>query len=127
MTATLLHILIALHTLIAALSTGCLFYLYFAAFRRKHPAEDRLLAFALLWPLANILLMAANGMACPLQNAAQTLSDTPGVWVRDIYLVPESWLALVPWTYPAFFCLGAVLVFRRAQPTSKSAPPPRRA
>ncbi len=117
-TATLLHILIAVHTLIGALSTFCLFYLYFAAWKRRHPSKDKLLLLALVWPLANLILMAANGMVCPLQNAAQALSGQYTGWVRDIYWVPESWLQIVPWTFGPSYAIGAALVCLRA---SKSA------
>lgn len=113
MTATLLHILIGLHTLIAAVSTACLGYLYYAAWRCKNPYSDRILCFALLWPAVNLVLMAANSMVCPLQIAAQSLTGQHGGWVRDIYLIPESWLAIIPWTYPLFYGLGAVLVWGR--------------
>ncbi len=115
MTATLLHILIGLHTLIAAVSTACVVYLYFAAWQRRSPPSDRLLRLALIWPLANLLLMAANGMVCPLQNAAQSLLGQHGGWVRDIYLVPQSWLKVVPWTYGPSYLLGAALVWWRAR------------
>jgi len=112
-TATLLHILIAVHTLIGAISTGCLFYLGWAAWRRHTPKTDKLLVFALAWPLLNLTLMALNGMTCPLQNAAQALSGAHG-WVRDIYGVPQAWLRLIPWTYPIGYGLGAIAVTLRA-------------
>jgi len=114
MSALLLHILMALHTLIGVVSTFCLFYLYYAAWKRRRPAEDKLLVFALLWPLANLVLLAANGMVCPLQNAAQALAGQSG-HVRDMYFVPESWLRLVPWTYGPGFLVGAALLWRRAR------------
>lgn len=113
-TATLLHILIAVHTLIGAVSTFCLFYLFFAAWKRRHPGKDRLVLLALVWPLANLILMAANGMVCPLQNAAQALVGQSQGWVRDIYFVPESWLKAVPWTYGPSYAIGAALVWWRA-------------
>lgn len=115
MTATLLHILVAVHTLIGAVSTLCLAYLYYAAWRRLHPLRDKILVFALAWPLANLVIMAANGMVCPLQNAALALSGTHGGWVRDIYLVPQGWLRAIPFTYPAFYLVGAGLVSWRAR------------
>ncbi len=114
MTATLLHILMAVHTLIGAVSTACLGYLFWAAWRRRSPKTDTFLIFALVWPLANLILMAANGMVCPLQNAAQALAGQPTLWVRDIYLVPEPWLRIIPWTYPIFYGLGAGMVWWRA-------------
>ena len=117
MTATLLHILIALHTLIAAVSTACLVYLYYAAFLRLHPHGRPILWFALLWPAINLALMVANGMVCPLQIAAQNLAGQGHGWVRDIYLIPENWLAVIPWTYPIFYGLGAALVWWRSRPT----------
>lgn len=120
MTIPLLHILIAVHTLIGAVSTFCLVYLYWAAWRRRRPSVDKLLIFALVWPLANLILMAANGMVCPLQNAAQVLMGQHGGWVRDIYLVPESWLKIIPWTYPIFYGLGAALVWWRASRAGQS-------
>jgi hypothetical protein len=112
MTATLLHILMAVHTLIGAVSTACLCYLFWAAWRRKSPKTDKLLVFALAWPLLNLLAMATNGMACPLQNAAEALTGSHG-WVRDIYFVPEAWLAIIPVTYPAFYVLGVAAVWWR--------------
>ena len=115
MTATLLHILMAVHTLIGAISTACLVYLFWAAGRRKSPKTDRVLLFALVWPAANLILMAANGMACPLQNAAQALAGVHTGWVRDMYWVPERWLAVVPWTYPIFYFTGIALVWWRAR------------
>lgn len=115
MTATLLHILILLHTLIAAVSTACLVYLYYAAWRCRNPRSDRILCFALIWPAVNLVLMAAGGMVCPLQIAAQSLAGQGPGWVRDIYLIPESWLAIIPWTYPIFYGLGAALVWRRSR------------
>lgn len=117
MTATLLHILIAVHTLIGATSTACLLYLYYAAWQGKRPGHDKWLVFALTWPLANLIVMAANGMVCPLQNAAQALAGVHGTWVRDIYLVPQSWLQVIPWTYPAFYLLGAGLIGWRMRRT----------
>jgi len=124
--ATLLHILMAVHTLIGAISTFCLFYLYVAAWRRRDPRRDRVLLAALVWPFADLILMAVNGMVCPMQDWAQALSGQHAGWVRDIYWVPESWLRLVPWTYSVSYVLGAVLVFARIRkpPASKSAPPP---
>jgi hypothetical protein len=116
MTVPLLHILMAVHTLIGAVSTFCLIYLFGAAYRRHRPKTDKLLIFALVWPLANLILMAANGWTCPLQNAAQVLIGQHAGWVRDIYLVPESWLRVVPWTYPIGYFLGAALVWWRANP-----------
>jgi len=121
MTVTLLHILRTVHTLIGAISTACLLYLYYAAWRRHRPSADKLLIVALVWPLANLIAMAANGMVCPLQNAAHVLVGQTGLagqtggWVRDIYLVPESWLRIIPWTYPIAYGLGAALVFWRAR------------
>ena len=44
--ALLLHLLIASHTLIGAISTACLFYLYYAAWRGRHPANAERIAFA---------------------------------------------------------------------------------
>lgn len=114
MTATLLHILMAVHTLIGAVSTACLAYLYWAAWRRHRPGADKLLVFALAWPLANLILMALNGMACPLQNAAQALAGTHA-WVRDIYWVPQSWLSVIPWTYPIGYALGVAAVWARSR------------
>ena len=126
--ALLLHLLIASHTLIGAISTGCLFYLYYAAWRGRHPAKDRLLLVALIWPLVNLILMAINGMVCPMQDWAQALSGQHAGWVRDIYWVPERWLRLVPWTYSTSYVLGAVLVFARIRKApSAPAPPPHRA
>lgn len=113
-TVPLLHILIAVHTLIGAVSTVCLFYLYFAAWKRRHPSKDKLLWLALVWPLVNLIVMAANGMVCPLQNAAQALTGQHTTWVRDIYLVPESWLKIIPWTYGPSYLLGAALVWWRS-------------
>lgn len=113
MTATLLHILIAVHTLIGAISTACLVYLFWAAWHRRAPKADKVLVFALVWPLANLVLMAANGMVCPLQNAAQALAGSSG-WVRDIYWVPEDWLAVIPWIYPVFYAIGAAAAWLRA-------------
>jgi hypothetical protein len=113
MTVTLLHILMAVHTLIGAVSTGCLVCLYWAAWHRKTPKTDKILVFALAWPLANLTLMALNGMACPLQNAARVLAGSHGIWVRDMYLVPESWLRIVPWTYPIEYVIGVAAVFWR--------------
>jgi hypothetical protein len=112
MTATLLHILMAVHTLIGAVSTASLVYLYWAAWRRHRPGADKLLVFALAWPLANLTQMALNGMACPLQNAAQALAGTHA-WVRDIYWVPQSWLSVIPWTYPIGYGLGVAAVWAR--------------
>jgi hypothetical protein len=121
MTATLLHILMAVHTLIGAVSTACLVYLAWAAWHRRRPAADKLLVFALAWPLANLTLMAVNGMACPLQNAAQALTGTH-TWVRDIYWVPQSWLSVIPWTYPIGYALGVLAVWARAKPTHHGRP-----
>lgn len=111
--STLLHILMAVHTLIGAVSTACLVYLFVAAWKGRSPAKDPFLAFALIWPLANLTLMAFNGMVCPLQDAARTLTGQEEGWVRDIYWVPEGWLKIIPWTYPAFYLAGVVLVFGR--------------
>jgi hypothetical protein len=129
---TLLHILMALHTLIAAATTFALVYLCYAALKRRRPAADRILLFALTWPLANLILMALNGMVCPLQNAAQALSGEPGGWVRDLYWIPESWLRIIPYTFGPSYALGAALVWWRGRPWtrpifSKSAPPRRQA
>ena len=124
--ATLLHILIAVHTLIGAVNTACLFYLPYAAWKGRSPATDRLLQVALVFPLANLILMAANGMACPLQGWAQALAGGQTGWVRDIYLVPESWLRIVPWTFPLGYFAGAALVFGRVlikRRASAPAPP----
>jgi len=124
--ATLLHILIAVHTLIGAVNTACLFYLPYAAWKGRSPATDRLLQVALVFPLANLILMAANGMACPLQHWAQTLAGPHAGWVRDIYGVPESWLRIVPWSFPISYALGAALVFGRLllkKRLSESVPP----
>jgi hypothetical protein len=119
MTGTLLHILMAVHTLIGAVSTFCLAYLCYAAFKRRSPASDKLLMCALIWPLVNLIAMAANGMVCPLQNAAQALAGQPdgqqAGWVRDMYWVPQSWLKLVPWTYGPSYLIGATLVWWRSQ------------
>ena len=121
MTVTLLHILRTVHTLIGAISTACLAYLYYAAWRRRRPTSDKLLIVALVWPLANLILMAANGMVCPLQNAAQVLVGQTGLAgqtggsVRDIYLVPESWLRIIPWTYPIAYAVGAAAVWWRGR------------
>ena len=99
-----------------------------AAWRRRRPKADKLLIFALIWPCANLVLMAANGMVCPLQDWAQALSGQHEGWVRDIYWIPESWLRLVPWTYSTSYVLGLVLVFARIRKqASKPAPPPHRA
>ena len=126
--ATLLHILMAVHTLVGAISTFCLFYLYYAAFRHRNPRRDNVLLVALIWPLANLILMAVNGMVCPMQDWAQALSGQHQGWVRDIYWVPERWLRLVPWTYSTSYVLGVVLVFARIRKApSTPAPPPRRA
>jgi len=126
--ATLLHILIAVHTLVALVSMASLIYLPYAAVKGHSPARDRFLLFALLWPLANLILIAANGMVCPMQSWAQDLSGEHTRWVRDIYFVPERWLGTVPWTYPAGYLLGVALVFGRlwwpaTKRASKSAPP----
>jgi hypothetical protein len=121
----LLHILMAVHTLIGAVSIFCLVYLYFAAWKGTRPGAGKLLVFALIWPLANLVLMALNNMACPLQNAAQALADSSG-HVRDIYFVPENWLRIVPWTYGPSYLIGAGLLFWRLRTAAKSAPPPRR-
>ena len=112
--ATLLHILMAVHTLIGVISTASLVYLFVAAWRRKSPLRDPFLAFALIWPFVNLVLMAINGMVCPLQDVAQTLTGQDSVWVRDIYWVPEDWLKVVPWTYSISYVTGAALVFWRA-------------
>ena len=126
--ALLLHLLIASHTLIGAISTACLVYLYYAAWRGRNPAKDRLLLVALIWPLANLILMAVNGMVCPMQNWAQALSGQHTGWVRDIYWVPENWLRVVPWTFSIGYFTGAALVFWRVlKQASKPAPPPHRA
>lgn len=114
MTAFLLHILMAVHTLIGAFSTLCLFYLYYAGLRRLRPRGNKLLTVALIWPLANLILMAANGMACPLQNAAQALAGQNTGWVRDMYFIPARWLAIVPYTYGPAYLIGAGLVWWRA-------------
>lgn len=135
MAATLLHILMAVHTLIGIISTACLVYLYYAAWRGRRPGRDKLLMVALIWPLANLVLMAANGMVCPLQNAAQALVGQAGAgqaggWVRDMYWVPQSWLRIIPYTYGPSYLIGTILVLWRARISaegSKSAPPPRRA
>ena len=124
--ATLLHILMAVHTLIGAISTACLFYLYYAAWRGWHPAKDRLLLIALIWPLANLILMAVNGMVCPMQNWAQALTGQHAGWVRDIYWVPENWLRVVPWTFSIGYFTGAALVFWRAVRKAPSTPAPPR-
>ncbi len=118
-TVPLLHILVAVHTLIGAISTFCLFYLFWAAWKRRHPARDKLLLLALIWPLVNLILLACNGWVCPLQNAAQALSGQHAGWVRDIYLVPESWLRIVPWSYPLSYVVGAALVWWRARRPSR--------
>ena len=110
----LLHILIAVHTLIGAINTACLSYLPYAAWKRRSPATDRLLLFALIFPLANLILMAANGMACPLQDWAKALAGQQTGWVRDIYWVPERWLRIIPWTFPISYLVGAALVVGRA-------------
>ncbi len=126
----LLHILMAVHTLIGAVNIACLFYLPYAAWKGHSPAGDRLLAFALLFPLANLILMAVNGMVCPMQGWAQGLTGQHTGWVRDIYLVPERWLRIIPWTFPIGYVLGAALVFGRLllrKRASAPVPPPRRA
>jgi len=121
----LLHILIASHTLIGALNIVFLLYLPYAAWKRRSPAKDRLLLVALLFPLVNLILMAFNGMRCPMQGWAQALSGPGTGWVRDIYWVPESWLRIVPWTFPISYLLGAGLVFGRlTKKASAPAPPP---
>jgi hypothetical protein len=111
--ATLLHILIAVHTLIGAISTASLVYLFVAAWKSKNPTKDPLLVFALVWPFANLVLMALNGMVCPMQDWAKMLTGQHAGWVRDIYWIPESWLRIVPWTYGPSYALGAALVFGR--------------
>ena len=109
----LLHILMGVHTLIGAVNVVCLVYLPYAAFKRRSPARDGWLLAALILPGLNLILMAANGMACPLQGVAQTLAGGQTGHVRDMYLVPESWLAVVPWTFPIGYALGVALVFGR--------------
>jgi hypothetical protein len=107
----LLHILIACHTLIGAINIACLFYLPYAAWKRRSPAKDRLLLVALVFPAANLILMAFNGMNCPMQGWASALTGHHDGWVRDVYWVPESWLRVVPWTFPIGYLVGAGLVF----------------
>ncbi|MDE2182398.1 MAG: hypothetical protein KGJ78_05200 [Alphaproteobacteria bacterium] len=113
MSGFLLHILIAVHTLIAAISTGALFYLLYAALKGHSPAKDPILLFALVWPLANLVILAANGWTCPMQNWAQDLTGQHAGWVRDIYWIPERWLRIVPWTYSLGYLAGVLLVFAR--------------
>ena len=129
-TGTLLHILIASHTLIALLSTASLCYLYYAAWRGLTPARNWLLLIALCWPLMNLILLAANGWVCPMQSWAQNLTGEHGHWVRDMYWLPERWQKLVPWTYGPFYVVGAALVFARLwlkRRRAAFAPPPHRA
>jgi hypothetical protein len=109
----LLHILIAVHTLIAAVSTASLFYLPYAAIKGHSPRHDGLLVVALVWPLANLILMTVNGWVCPMQDWAKDLTGGEAGWVRDIFWVPESWLRIVPWTFPIGSFVGVVLVFGR--------------
>jgi hypothetical protein len=124
--ATLLHILIAVHTLIGAVSTASLVYLFVAAWKRKSPAQDHLLLFALIWPFVNLVLMSVNGMVCPMQDWAKMLTGQQAGWVRDIYWVPENWLRIVPWTYAPSYALGAALVFLRIRRKAPEPVPPRR-
>jgi len=112
--ATLLHILIAVHTLIVALAYASLFYVFYAALKRHSPLKDKLLLAALVWPWLDFFLLAANGMECPLQNLARQLAGQTTGWVRDVYWVPQSWLRQIPWTFGVPYVIGAALVFWRA-------------
>jgi hypothetical protein len=125
-TATLLHILLTVHTLIAAASIFCLFYLYYSAWKGHHPSKDKLLLLALVWPFVNLIVLTCNGWVCPLQNAAQALTGEHAAWVRDIYWVPESWLRVVPWTYGSSYAIGAALVWWRSGTWLRSRPSPNR-
>ena len=111
---TLLHILMVVHTLIAAASTAALVYLYYAAWKGRSPRTDMLLLAALIWPFVNLALLLANGWECPMQSWAKALTGEHTGWVRDMYFVPQSWMAFVPWTYGPFYLFGAALVFGRA-------------
>lgn len=122
MTVTLLHILVAVHTLVAAVSTSCLVYLFLGAWKRRSPRKDLFLRFALAWPLLNWVLLLANSMECPMQSWAKDLAGVQDGWVRDLYLVPESWIAWVPWTYGSSYVIGTCLVFWRQKKRALSAP-----
>jgi hypothetical protein len=113
MTATLLHILMAVHTLIGAVSSASLAYLYYAAWKRRRPTKDWILLAALTWPCVNLTLLVANGWVCPMQTWAQALTGEHGRWVRDIYWVPERWLRLIPWTYGPSYLVGVAAVWWR--------------
>jgi len=118
-TATLLHILVAVHTLIGVVSMASLFYLPYAAWKRRSPAKDRLLLVALAWPFVNLALLYFNGWECPMQSWAKALSGQHTGWVRDMYWVPESWLKLVPWTYSIGYVAGVALLLWRLRPKKR--------
>ncbi|MBU6298461.1 MAG: hypothetical protein KGJ79_02645 [Alphaproteobacteria bacterium] len=111
--ATLLHILIASHTLIAALSVASVAYVYYAALAKRHRAKDTLLVLALLWPAAIVALLFANGMQCVMQMWAKQLTGQHTGWVRDIYWLPESWVRLVPPVFTSLYALGIALLCGR--------------
>lgn len=111
--AILLHILTAVHTLLFALTFASLFYIFWAAWKRRNPRNDWLLLVCLVWPWVDLVFLLANGMECPLQSVAKELTGQRTGWVRDIYWLPESWIRHIPNIHGIVYWIGTILVFVR--------------
>lgn len=103
-----LHLIKGFHTLVVALSTLAVIYIFYCAFLKT--SWHVLLGIAMAYPLAICIGRLLNGRECILQTWAKKLQGIEEGWAPDIYFLGQN-LALRVVVVTAIFYVIAILFY----------------